>query len=201
MLSHNSPVRLKFVFVIMGSCLILIWLVTYLTGPTELVYGGEINENSQEVTQDPWISNWRKIIEQGQLYQYAIKLFNDPVDYEGKITDTFDGNKYGVTQFSFSGGGILKIETFPPESSITTLRVPNGFPNENDAGSFLKQYLRDIGLNIDWSKPKSRLPMTRRLLNFMTQLRGLTPPLLWPIKTINLLRLEFPRPYDQIIES
>lgn len=59
-------------------------MISYLTIPANLVYGTKINEerNNEEAVQDLWLSDWRKIIEQGHLYQYAIKLFNDPVDYE-----------------------------------------------------------------------------------------------------------------------
>lgn len=189
MLSHNSSFGLKFVFVIMGSCLILIWLVTYLTGPTDLVYGDEIYENSQETVQDPWLSNRKKIIEQGQLYRYAVSLFNEPTDYEGKITTTFDGNKFGIVRFSFSGGGELKIETLPPESSITTLRAPSGFPDENDVGSFLKQYLQDIGLKIDWSKPEEQISNDEKIVKFYDPVPGFNATAIMVYKDNKLIEI------------
>lgn len=104
--------------------------------------------------EDPWLSAWQEQVKGNRLYLYAVKLFKAPTGREGKVTGTFDDIKYGIVKFTFAGGGVLEIETFPPESSRVTLRVPQGFSNDKEAGRVLEQYVREIGLEIDWSKPR-----------------------------------------------
>lgn len=171
MLTDNSFGFKSVIGLILGLCLIP---AGYWSEPTGFVYGNETlpAPNRQAVEEDPWLSDWRQIIMQDQLYQYAVSLFSGPINFEGKITTVFDGNKFGIARFSFSGGGEFRIETLPPESSITTLRAPNGFPDENDVGSFFKQYLQDIGLKIDWSKPEEQISNDEKIIKFFDPVPG-----------------------------
>jgi hypothetical protein len=123
--------------------------------------------------QDSWLSEWRTIVEQDKLYLYAVKLFNLPVECEAKITETFNGAKFGTLLFAFAGGNVLSIETFPPEASRVTLKVPQGFPDEGEAHAALEHYTQHIGVNIDWSKPVERTDGEQQLKTFSAPEQGL----------------------------
>lgn len=110
--------------------------------------------SGQGVESDPWLTAWKAILEEGKLYLYAVKLFGAPVGCEGAVTTTFDDAKYGIMRFAFPEGAELLAETFPPEASRLTLKVPQGFPDEKEALAVLERYVCDIGLKIDWSKPE-----------------------------------------------
>lgn len=192
MLTLNNRVEYKF-FVAFCSFLILIGTLSCLVGPVGPVYGNEINEDlsCQKAAGERWLSDWKIAIEQGEFYRYAVKLFNTPVECQGKITDTFDGNYFGIMQFYFSSGVELKIETFPPESSITTLRVPNGFPDESDTRSFLEQYLRDIGLRIDWTKPEERTANGEKIIEFYDPKPGFNATAIMVYKNKKLIKIGY----------
>jgi hypothetical protein len=130
----------------------------YLEYPISQAQEQEIKNTikSPEAEQERWLSQWRDNAEKDQLYRYAVKLFKAPVDCEAKITNTFEGNHFGTLLFIFTGDAELKLETFPPESSRITLRAPNGFPNKREACYVLEQYVRKIGVGLDWSKPKQQ---------------------------------------------
>lgn len=115
--------------------------------------GGGQAPGEQRVERDPWLSAWKAVLEEDRLYLYAVKLFGAPTGCEGKITATFEDEKFGIMRFAFAAGSELQIETAPPETTRLTLKVPGGFPNENEARAILEQYVREIGLKIDWSKP------------------------------------------------
>lgn len=121
-------------------------------------------DSSYEAEQ--WLRNWIERAGQGRLYLYAVKLFNAPIDYKAEITDAFDGQYFGTLMFIFSGDNTLTIETFPPESSRITLSVPKGFPDEREACLMLEQYLKEIGLDIDWSKPARRVNGVEQTVSF-----------------------------------
>lgn len=130
----------------------------YLEYPISQAQKKEIKNtiNSPEDEQERWLLQWRDNAEKDQLYLYGVKLFKAPIDCETEITDTFESNNFGTLLFIFTGSAKFKLETFPPESSRITLRVPNGFPNMREACFVLEQYVRKIGVSLDWSKPKQQ---------------------------------------------
>ncbi len=130
----------------------------YLDYPVSRAQEKEIKNSiaSPEDEQEHWLSQWRGNAEKDQLYLYAVKLFKAPDNCEAKITGTFEGNHFGILLFTFAGGAKFTLETFPPESSRITLRVPNGFPDKQEACRVLEQYVLKIGVVLDWSKPKQQ---------------------------------------------
>lgn len=157
MLTRNSFLRYNIMFILIFLLFITLFSI-YLVAPNGLIHAKEKNSTlkCQGEEKDPWLSAWRANMEKDKLYLYAVKLFNTPISCEGKVTDSFDDIKFGILKFTFTGGNELRIETSPPETSRITLRVPRGFPNEKEACAVLEQYVREIGLHIDWSKPRKQ---------------------------------------------
>ncbi len=48
----------------------------------------------------------------------------------------------------------LQVETMAPETSIITLRSPQGFPDAIRAGAVLAGYATQVGLHISWTEPE-----------------------------------------------
>jgi hypothetical protein len=100
----------------------------------------------------PRLAGWRRRAEGDGLYRYAVRLLGPPTGCAGKLEEA-EGPGSGALDFSFAGGGALRIETAPPETSRVTLRVAGGFPDEPGARSELERYAKEIGVEIDWSRP------------------------------------------------
>jgi len=149
-------------------CLAMIyWFLDYpVCHSQEKKINGKTQSHSKE--QEDWLAKWRADFEEDQLYLYAKKLFKTQVDCKAKVTDTYNGQNFGTLLFIFAGDNELKLETFPPESSRITFRVPKGFPDEQEAHMVLEQYVRKIGVSLDWSKPEQNIIGTERILSFNT---------------------------------
>lgn len=100
----------------------------------------------------PRLGEWRTRAEADGLYRYAVQLFGPPTGCAGKLEDG-EGSSYGVLHVSFPGGGALRLETAPPETSRVVLRVAGGFSDEPEARAALERYAKGIGVEIDWSRP------------------------------------------------
>ncbi|HEY7181155.1 MAG TPA: hypothetical protein VIC84_07040, partial [Blastocatellia bacterium] len=92
-------------------------------------------------------------MDKDSFYQYAVRLFNQPIACKGETNHNQDGD-YELIVFSFANGATYKMVASPPETSLDKFLAPGGFPNEEEARSFVKQYSEKVGLHIDWSKPE-----------------------------------------------
>jgi hypothetical protein len=119
-----------------------------------------LKDCSQSRTLLSWMKEMK--MDKDSFYQYAVRLFNQPIackgeadgDAKGKVDD--EDGAHNMIVFSFANGATYRIETFPPETGIDELLAPGGFPNEEEARSFIKQRSEEAGAHIDWSKPEER---------------------------------------------
>jgi hypothetical protein len=117
-------------------------------------------KDCSDESKDGELSGWERMIkDEHDIYLYAVKLFNQPMTCKGDVESNADENRVGTIVFTFAGGSTFSIEASPPETSMTILRAPGGFPDEKEARSILEQYSQEIGVHIDWSKPKEESRM------------------------------------------
>ncbi len=117
-----------------------------------------------EASADLWIAELRdRVVHHSGFARYAIDRFGVPETCRGRVTAVFDDRKFGSLELAFADRTLLSVETFPPESSQVTLRVPSGFASEEKARSLLKAYIDKVGLEIDWSKPVVTTENTERI--------------------------------------
>jgi len=90
------------------------------------------------------------------FYQYAVRLFNHPIACKGEVDGDDKGEERKMIVFSFANGATYSAEALPPETGIDKLQSPGGFPNDEEARSFIKRYSEKTGAHIDWSKSKER---------------------------------------------
>lgn len=104
---------------------------------------------------DPWVTDFRdRVVAYSSLAAWAAERFGPPTRCEGERTDEFDGAVYGVLRLGFAAGVTLEAETMPIETSVTTLRAPDGFPDEAAARTALREDAERVGLRIDWTSPE-----------------------------------------------
>ncbi len=107
-----------------------------------------------DASADPWIADLRdRVVNHSGMARYAIDRFGAPETCRGRVTAVFEDRDFGSLELTFADQTLLIVETFPPESSRVTLRVPSGFPNEEKARRLLRDYVDKIGLELDWAKP------------------------------------------------
>ncbi len=117
-----------------------------------------------DASADPWIAELRnRVVQHSGMARYAIDRFGAPETCRGRVTAVFDDRNFGTLELAFADRTLLIVETFPPESSRVTLRVPSGFPNDEGARRLLKDYVDKVGLEIDWSKPVVTTESTERI--------------------------------------
>lgn len=51
-------------------------------------------------------------------------------------------------------------------SVVTRLMVSKGFPNEREALAVLKQYVKTVGMEIDWAKPEEERKAGLRTVSY-----------------------------------
>ncbi len=117
-----------------------------------------------DASADPWIAELRdRVVHHSGLARYATDRFGASRTCRGRVTAAFDGHNFGSVQLTFADQTLLIVETFPPESSRVTLRVPSGFTDDEEARRLLRDYIDKVGLEIDWSKPMVTTENTERI--------------------------------------
>jgi len=116
---------------------------------------------------------WQKImqISKNELYLYTVKLFKQPTVCEGKVQK--EGSSSMV--FTFANGSTFNIIA-GPDSANYQIRAAGGFPNENEARSFIKKYTAEQfpnGLEDIWSKPEKRLQAGEQVYTYWVPGEGI----------------------------
>lgn len=107
---------------------------------------------------DPWITGFRdRVMAYDQLARFAEERFGVSTACEGTVTMEFDGAKFGTLLVRFPGGYSLKVVTMPIESSVVTLRADPAFSDESEIRGVLQDYVRGLGLSIDWTAPEEEV--------------------------------------------
>ncbi|GMV03936.1 MAG: hypothetical protein AMXMBFR53_02180 [Gemmatimonadota bacterium] len=103
---------------------------------------------------DPWLAGLhQRVTADDGLALFAARAYGEPTACEGGVTAEFDGLEFGRMTLTYPGGITLEVETFPPESSVVTLRAPLGFADADVIRGVLRDYVARIGLSVDWSTP------------------------------------------------
>lgn len=103
----------------------------------------------------------------------AIEWYGGPTACLGQVKDTFDGVEFGDLRLDFENGAHFRIETYPPETSVTTLTDSSGFHDGAFVLSILKEYAARIGVHIDWTSPTVEEAEHLRVVTFWDPEDGL----------------------------
>lgn len=116
-----------------------------------------------------WIAEWEDYLKTSDaFYLYAVKLFKAPIRRAGKITGSDGETTFGTQQFFFAGGCELRSDSYPPESGVSRLMIPQGFPDEKEAFTVLKKAAEETGAKINWSKPAEKREDAGREVEYTT---------------------------------
>lgn len=104
---------------------------------------------------DRWVTDFRdRITAYHGLAHFASEQFGSPTGCQGRVTTEFDGMMFGILVLKFAEGLSLEVETFPPETTVTTLRTAWGFDDETLVREALRAHAADTGLAVDWTTPE-----------------------------------------------
>lgn len=104
---------------------------------------------------DPWVTATADRVPRFDgMFAFAIEHHGEATGCSGRVTDEFDGARFGVVTWTFTGGVVFELQTMPPETSRVSLRVPEGFEDPVAATAALRAYTDGIGVAIDWDAPQ-----------------------------------------------
>lgn len=104
---------------------------------------------------DPFVGELRdRVLAYSGLAAHALERYGALVGCAGAVTDDFDGMRFGGVTLRFEGGVELEVKTQPPESSVSELRAPAGFPDPEATIVALRAHVERIGLRVDWAAPE-----------------------------------------------
>ncbi|MEZ4416206.1 MAG: hypothetical protein R3E10_10720 [Gemmatimonadota bacterium] len=99
----------------------------------------------------PWLVETRdRLLAEDRLAGHAVQRFGPPLRCEGSIGMEEAGAVFGTVRLGFAEGASLELTTLPPESSILTLRAPQGLGADAEARSLLERYASERGLHVEW---------------------------------------------------
>lgn len=107
---------------------------------------------------DPWVvATAERVARFDGLFAFALEQFGEANGCTGRVTDEFDGARFGTVTWTFGGGATFSLTTMPPETSIVRLRHADGFGDSVAASAALRAYADAVGVAIDWSAPEVSL--------------------------------------------
>lgn len=101
-----------------------------------------------------WLSEKKEALKNHELIKYASSVFGPATGCSGKVISHFENRKFGEMTFDFNRKAFFKSEAFPPEVSMLTLTVENGFSNEKEAILKIQEVAKNAGLKIKMNKPE-----------------------------------------------
>ena len=103
---------------------------------------------------DPWVTATAgRVPRYDAIFAFAVGLYGEATGCTGRVTDEFDGARFGVVTWTFMGGVVFELQTMPPETSRVSLSVPEGFEDPVAATASLRAYTDGVGVAIDWDAP------------------------------------------------
>ncbi|MGH7541728.1 MAG: hypothetical protein ACRELC_12080 [Gemmatimonadota bacterium] len=141
---------------------------------------------------DPWVTELRDgVLSFDLLAKYAVELYGSPITCEGSVTTEFDGTKFGLLRLGFTGGARFQVETLPPEMSVATLRNPAGFADEDAARRVLEAHCDTVGVEIDWSAPRTTTDGDERIETYSDPDEGMNASASLVFREDTLVALRF----------
>jgi hypothetical protein len=153
--------------VLMRTLIIIMIMGCFLSfiGVTE----GKTTSTKLSKETERWLAECEDYLKENDaFYLYAVRLFKAPIRRVGEITQKDGEYIFGTRQFFFAGGCELRIESFPPESGVSRLIVPKGFPNEKEALAVLKKDAEHTGAKLNWLKPVEKREGKMREVEYTT---------------------------------
>ena len=134
-----------------------------------VIAAGKTTAKKLDQKTERWLAEYEAYLKDNDaFYLYAVKLFKAPVRRYGEISETDGESTFGLIQIFFAEGCELRSESFPPESGISRLIVPKGFPNEKEAFAVLQKKARQTGAKLNWSKPTEKKQGGTREVEYTT---------------------------------
>jgi hypothetical protein len=140
--------------------LVIIWSQLLLVGSysSDLAAGqGTNNSKSSNLTNanGNWLESTKyRIQENSTLYRYMVSIYGPPSSYQGNATVVFEDRSFGLIEFKWIDKLIYSVQTLPPESSIIILRFNKGYSDKKKLFQQVQNYIRERGLQINWTKPQ-----------------------------------------------
>lgn len=132
-----------------------VWLL--FLGATSLLGGRSswAQTRCDDPEADAWVTEMRdRVVSFDPIVAFAVEAYGPISNCHGTVTAEFDAMEFGTVEFDFSDGATYRLETMPPEMSVTTLADSSGFKDEPAIRELLEGYTSEIGLSVDWTSPE-----------------------------------------------
>ena len=142
---------------VLRIAVVLILAATACRADAEPSGSADVVASPCEEIVDAWVQGLcARVVEAEGLYRIATEAGGPPASCSGSVTGEFEDRKFGDLRCEWSSGQRFTLSTFPPESSVVELQSAAGLARPDELRGALKEYVKAIGLEIDWSNAETR---------------------------------------------
>lgn len=100
-------------------------------------------------------SFYKSLGEENILFGYLAKENGDPARCADGPETKFDGEDYNLLELTWNNGLSFSLQSLPPETSITKIKLESGFPDKNALQQTIREHIDAVsdGIEFNWDEP------------------------------------------------